>query len=303
MAIWQQSSISLNSSPSHIGIIASLILIGLPTSTRAEPLVYEGFGYSPSSTLNGQSGGTGWSGAWSGSTQFVLGSGGLGFAGGLPASGNFVMSGADLGNNKDIGRSLAIPLGAPGSTAYFSFLMRPDGVVGQGFDNGTIGLILSAGPITSNDLFVGKPGNGAQHPYVIESVGGAGQQSSTVVPQAGQTVQLVVRVDFGAAIDTFRLFVNPGALEPATPDAIKSDINMSGIGRIYIAGPGAFSVDEIRIGTTFADVVQQSSVPEPGSIVAWLAVAVAGLTYRICRVHGLTPIGDERRAKTPAPLP
>ena len=273
---------------SLIQTTAASVLLLVPVSARGEPIVYEGFSYSPSSPLNGQTGGTGWSGAWSGSAQFVVGNGSLANPGSLPVSGNFVMSGADLGSNKDIGRSLAAPLGAPGTTAYFSFLMRPDGTVGQGFDNGTIGLILSAGPITSNDLFVGKPGNAPAHSYVIESVGGAGQQSSSVIPVSGTTVLLVVRANFGAALDTFRLFVNPGGLEPLAADATKSDINMSGVSRIYIAGPGAFSLDEIRIGSTFADVVQPAPVPEPSSIVLWVVLAAAGLVSGKCRFgpHG-----------------
>jgi hypothetical protein len=113
-------------------------------------------------------------------------------------------------------------------------------------------------------LFIGKPGAGSSNSnhYAIENVGGAGQHTSSIVATSVQTVLLVLRTDFTAGIDTFSLIVNPPSIEPLTPDVIKADSNISSFTRLYIAGPGAFSIDEIRIGKTYGDVV-----PEPSSVV------------------------------------
>ncbi len=246
------------------------IILSLPDYCVGSPLAYEGFDYAPAGAdLNGQAGGTGFVGSWSGNTLFDVAGGSLAYPVGLPPSGSSVSSPAS-DSNKDIQRDLAVSLGTPGTTDYISFLIRPEGTIGAGFDNGTLGLILSAGGLTSNDLFIGKPGAGApdSNLYVLENVGGAGQHASSVVPISNQTVLLVLRADFTAGIDTFRLFINPPPIEPLTANATKSDSNISSFTRLYIAGPGAFSIDEIRIGTTYGDVV-----PEPST----LALAAFGL--------------------------
>lgn len=151
-------------------------------------------------------------------------------------------------------RNLAQPLGAPNSTAYVSFLLRPEGTLNDGIFNGFFGLTLNGS--VGNDLFIGKPGGGAPEQYVLENRGGAGQAASGVNVVIGRTTLLVVKAQFLAGNDVFTLYVNPrpGHPEPVAGNAVKSDVDLGTVSKIGIYSTGAFVIDEIRIGSTFADV-------------------------------------------------
>jgi hypothetical protein len=70
--------------------------------------------------------------------------------------------------------------------------------------------------------------------------------------------------DFAAGNDKFTLYVDPtpGGAEPLT-GTVKQDRDVGTVSALMLYSTGAFSVDEIRIGTTYADV---TSTPEPSSI-------------------------------------
>ena len=102
---------------------------------------------------------------WGGNdpTAFTIASGGLVDPTGLVTSyGNYVTSGTSA-TNKDIHANLTTPLGMPGTTTYFSWLLRPEGTIAAGFDNGHFGLVLSGsnGEVNGGSLFVGRPGGAA----------------------------------------------------------------------------------------------------------------------------------------------
>ena len=120
-------------------------------------------------------------------------------------------------------RSLAVPLGTPGTTKYFSFLLQPTGTIGQGKDDGYFGLDLDG---TVNKVFIGKPGPHAANPdlYDIEVAGGTNQVPSGIAAVSGQTVFMVLRADFTSGNDTFSLYIDPGSTEPAAADAVNSEI-------------------------------------------------------------------------------
>ena len=233
--------------------------------SNAADIAYDGFNYTPvGSVITGQSGGGsfGWSDAWSGATSapFTIGAGSLTSPVlAMPVSGNMLTTGIS-GSNKDTHRDLSAVVGTPGTTDYISFLMRPDGTVGQGFDDGHFGLVLTG---TSGSVYVGKPGAASPTPglYDIETLGGSGAVSTSVAAVSGQTELFVVKADFTAGNDTFSLYINPTS-SSATPLAVKNDIGIGTLTTLFVGGPGAFSFDELRIGTTFPNVV-----PEPSSIV------------------------------------
>jgi hypothetical protein len=270
-----------------IFIVLCFTWIALTASRQvsAAQLAYEGFGYSPvGAGLSGQNGGSGFSGSWSGSTLFTIATGSLNDpTGSMTPTGNNVASPAS-GGNKDMERTLTTQLGAAGSTVYFGFLIQPQGTVGNGFDSGHFGLILDSGSVTSNSLYIGKPGTGAPNPnlYDLENVGGTGRNATSVVPISGQTVLMVLRADFTAGNDTFRLYINPpgNGIEPTIANATKSDLDIGTIS----------SVDELRIATTYIE-----SVPEPSTLALLTLGAIGLLARRRFHSHNLrTPIAFSR---------
>jgi len=218
-------------------------------------IAYEGFG--PSFPVYANSG-TGFSGAWLQGGSSVLASryvpspNTLCFQR-LPNSGGSISAPAAQEINGAL-RALAQPLGADNTTAYLSFLLRPQGKLSEGFLNGFFGMTLNG--TAGHDLFIGKSGGGTMRQYILENRGGAGQVSSGAEIVVGRTALLVVKAQFMPGNDVFTLIVNPrpGVSEPAG-GAMKTDLDVGTVSQIGIYSTGAFSVDEIRIGTTFADVV------------------------------------------------
>lgn len=238
----------------------SLVLFAAALAMAVQVLAnaaYDGFAL----TFPQYNTGSGFNGAWrqGGFNVFAAGytssEGSLSF-GGLATGGGKVSSGAFSAINGAI-RDLAQPLGADNTTAYLSFLLRPQGTLNAGIFGGFFGVTLSGS--LGNELFVGKPGAGALEEYVLENRGGFGQVTSGAPTVQGQTAFLVVRADFMPGNDIFTLYVNPapGAAEPAA-GAVKTDLNLGSVARAGIYSTGAFSVDEVRIGATYAEVTPKS---------------------------------------------
>ena len=236
-----------------LAIAIALVLLSQPAA--ATQLAEESF--TPSFPVYA-SGGSGFTGAW------TVGGFNAFFAGytarakslcypRLQTTGGSVAGSAFPSINGTV-RNLAQPLGAPGTTVYVSFLMQPRGTLNDGVFNGFFGLTLNGS--AGNDLFIGKPGGGAVEQYVIENRGGAGQVTSGVNVRTGKTTLFVLKAQFMAGADVFTLYTNPavGKPEPAS-NVVKTDVDLGTVSRIGIYSTGAFVIDEVRIGTTFADVV------------------------------------------------
>jgi hypothetical protein len=221
----------------------------------AGQVAYEGFAPSFPIYANG---GEGFAGPWTqgGFNAFASGyapaDGSLCF-GGLRAAGGHVSGGAFSAINGAI-RSLKQPLGEDQTTIYVSFLIQPRGKLDDGIFGGFFGLTLNGS--LGNDLFIGKPGGGDAEQYVLETRGGSGQVSSGVPAVVGRTAFLVLKAEFLPGNDQFTLYVNPtpGHLEP-TSGVTKADLDLGAVSKVGIYSSGAFAVDEIRIGTSYADVV------------------------------------------------
>jgi hypothetical protein len=244
-------------------------------------IAQESFDYAPGQLVGG-TGGSGFSGAWvqggfnaSQSANYGVGSPGLSYSG-LTVSGNRATA-ASATSISGVTRSLASPLGAQGTTRFFSFLMRPEGTLGQGAFNGFFGLVLESP--TEPELFIGKSGAGDLGHYLMEQRGGGPQATSTVVPTVGQSAFFVVKAEFLAGNDRFTLFMNPtaGGPEP-TGGVVKQDLNVGTISGLTLYSSGAYSIDELRVGETFLDV---APVPEP-SVVALGALGAVLVCCRAC---------------------
>lgn len=233
---------------------------------KAALSAYDGFDYAPAgSDLLGGNGGSGFSSAWKAggfnaslNDNYDIASGSLSF-GFLATSGNRVQSSATEAI-AGVTRDLQVPLGADGTTRYISFLLRPEGVVGEGVFNGFFGVTLEQAG--EPEIFSGKPGADDTGHYVIEDRGGAGQVTSGVSVAAGQTAFLVIKAEFRAGADVFTLYVNPtpGGPEPIS-GATKSDSDVGTVAGLTIYSSGAFSIDELRVGETFADVTPIANRP------------------------------------------
>jgi len=232
---------------------AALAIAATLTQTTWAQSVYEGF----SLTFPLYNTGSGLSGAWqvggfnAFAAGYTAGERSLAFNG-LQTSPGRVSAGAFNAINGAI-RTLTTTLGANGTTRYVSVLLRPQGTLNAGIFDGFFGITVSGS--LGNELFIGKPGAGAEEEYVIENRGGAGQMPSGVPVVVGATALLVVKMEFQAGNDLFTLYTNPmpGAPEPAS-GVVKSDLDLGTVPRIGIYSTGAFDVDEIRIGATYASV-------------------------------------------------
>ena len=238
-------------------LVASAVLVATAPA-RASQVAYEGFRPSFPIYANG---GTGFNGPWAQGGFNVSGSGytpdegSLCFAK-LPASGGSVSGPAFSAINGAV-RTLASPLGQDNTTVYLSFLIQPQGTLHAGVFRGFFGLTLNGS--LGSELFIGKPGGGADDQYVLEARGGAFQVPSGTSAVVGRTALLVVRADFRPGKDVFTLYVNPRPRDPEpSSGAVEADLDLGLVSRLGLYSTGAFAVDEVRIGTTYADVVQVS---------------------------------------------
>ena len=264
----------------------------LMAPARAALLAYEGFGYAPGAALNGQNGGTGWAGPWSaGNPLAFVTVPGLAF-GNLSVSGGAATAtakpnpptGGDITFEQ---RQAAVSFGDNNTTLYLSFLLRPE--AGFGFYGG----------FNFGDLFIGK--SGPVPTYSLES-GGGNIASSTTVAQEGETVLLVLRAQFLPGNDVFSLFVNPvpAAPEPLLADATMINFDLPASSLVTINNAGAWTLDEIRLGETFADVTP-AAVPEPPVALLLAAGLIAGVLMRTRgkRRSNKPSFGDWRRPVSP----
>lgn len=239
---------------SLLALAAALLMVSAPA--RASEVAYEGFGQSFPIYADG---GDGFSGPWAigGFNAFAAGytsnAGSLSYPSLGAGTVGSVSGGAFSAINGAL-RPLAQSLGGDNTTVYLSFLLRPDGILSNGIFNGFCGVTLNGS--LSHDLFIGKPGGGAFDQYVLETRGGSGQVATGTSTVVNHTALLVLKAQFLSGNDTFTLYANPkpGDSEPSS-GAVKSDVDLGAVSRIGIYSSGAFTVDEIRIGTTYDDVV------------------------------------------------
>jgi hypothetical protein len=247
----------------RLAAVLLFTLLASPAVRAGSVSASEGFDYPPGISLNALNGGSGWSSPWStpGGLDLTT-SGGLTF-GDLAVSGGAASSAGSQPPNQGSSvafwfRDLSTTLGADNTTVFLSFLLRPD--AGFGFYGG----------LNFGNVFIGRSGN--QSFYGLE--GPTNDISLSTVPVVqDQTVLLVLQADFLPGNDRLSLFVDPtpGQPEPATADVLKTDLDVGSVGNLVINNYGGYTVDEIRIGSSFDAV---TPVPEPrGSLV----LAFAGL--------------------------
>ena len=140
-------------------ITADALTVLAPSSLIA----YDGFDYAPDTIVHGLTGGVGWATAWNEhgpSTHPVVVAGSLSF-GNLKTSGNSIQTTSfdPIG----VDRYMTETIGTPGTTVYFSFLVRALESIGSGVFDPYFGLSF-------DNLQYGKPGSAPD--FGIEREGG-----------------------------------------------------------------------------------------------------------------------------------
>jgi hypothetical protein len=241
---------------------------------------YDGFGYTPGggANWNGGAGGSGWGGNWSIPTPADAGvvSGSLAYSG-LSTSGNKVT----LWHQDTASRNTSMSYGTDGTSRWVGVLMN------AAFSGGT-------NPYLGGEIDLGtqlKIGTVWAAPLALRSnIGGSETfAGSTFTPTANSTYFLVARIDYGAT-DVVRLWVNP------TPGTQPSDASASATltlpagqsfsvgNNITLNGGGYYDLanfDELRYGSTYADVAPSSASPPaaPTNLVATPGTSTIGLTW------------------------
>lgn len=238
--------------------------LGFITAATAAPLAYDGFDYPVGSSLTGKNAPTGFSSAYA-----EIGSGITVAAPGLTYTG-LTVSGNKLnisGANASVAASLASSPDAVGSTIYFSYLMQ----VGSG--TGITGISLFQG--STEMLYTGNRNDGGTNFFGVDPKGGNAVSSNA---PSGNLSLVVYRIDFAATSATIRLYVNPtSGIEPGIPSAIATKTTPLTYDRIRIVSQGTTgSIDEFRLGQTFADVALTPPVPVSQEIVVLGSSVAAG---------------------------
>jgi hypothetical protein len=263
------------------------------TTARAALLAADRFDYAPGSNNGNGTATAGWAGSWGGGTVVA---GSLTYSDGT----NSVPQAGDATNrvfngNGRWGRTLDTTAGGTfGSAGLVS-----GGYVGA--DNTTLylGVLMkfdSVSSFASLELHRDVSGDGSR---VVDFGRGEGYQDASTlaafnpngsngdVKTFGQsdvaTHLYVLRIDFKTGNDVISLYRDPVDLsvEPATPIATVSSRDVA-FNRVSFGnfGNAGLSADELRIGTSFADVTAVAPVPEPASLGVAATLAAATLLRR-----------------------
>ncbi len=274
--------------------LAALAIIGLAAVRPAAAvlLVQEDFAYAVGE-LNGQAGGSGFSGAWTasvGPTEVIDPVTALSYAipGGAVVNGGnraLLVEGTSNGDNI-LFRSLASPISANEVYVGFLFQARTGTIDDNDFgvfwhDSAGIGSHTSA----PNIGVKGNEGGGASNDFVarINLNGPTAYSTNIAVGQTYYVVGRLAKSSPGAAnpYDIFDLWVNPAAVDP-TPDATSAftgslaSFGMLGMRSANLDANDDFLFDAVRYATTWQEVVP---VPEPSTGVLF-ALGLALLAAR-----------------------
>ncbi len=260
-------SSSLSIKAAALAVVA-MVGMALPAA-HASLLVYEPFNYTAGSNLNGQTAtGLGLTGSWSAGNATIA-SGSLS-EGNLATSANSLIGGASNVTQVNLTSPISATAGNP---LWVSFLIQTPTTATE-VTGGWGGLVLE---LSSTNVytypFIGYANSGV---FVVQTQGGGNDVNGPSV--SPNTTYLMVLEDIAnsSGPDTLNLWVNPatGVTAPSGTPTITDNLigpigDISGIG----TNDGSYSnsYDEIRIGTSYADV---TPVPEPATLGL---VAIGGL--------------------------
>jgi hypothetical protein len=248
-----------------------------PAASQAALIAYEGFAYDVGST-NGANGGSGWDAAWTAPTSHTIAAGSRPYSDGtldLATSGNQSRISNNSGSTS-AGAAFrpldsAVSLSEANPELWLAYVAVADSTTG-----GHAGVALF-----NTTTEVGTFGKrGAGNPTWGISIVSGGASVNGTVPATTESFLVYKFTWTGAATPAnVELWVSPDL--DSTPDSatrdVSSTINNFTFNRVRLStSTNSGNFDEIRIGTTFADV---APVPEPAS----LALLAAGAGMLLAR--------------------
>jgi len=271
------------------GLLLLMALLS-DNQVQAQIIVSDEFSYTASTNLSGQNGGAplgnpGWTGTWTKTNNaaevtMTVTSSGLNYTDGLgnvlTVAGNAVADTSNAAKMADY-RAFTPPVGTfnNGNSVWLSALVNA-----TSYGNSNIQVFMTQ----SQD-----PGNGGGYGFSISSAGVFVQSGVTTsqvgaaTGSTGSTFLIVAKLTFNSnpALDTVTGWLNPNLDTTPTSGGttITGAINTS---TTYLAVRGGTqmvgTVDELRLGNTFADVVPftGAAVPEP-STYAMISLGLFGL--------------------------
>ena len=235
------------------------VLTSFAMQASAAQIAYDGFAY-PVGSLPGNNGGSGFGGFWNGDAGVAVQPGvGLSHALGLPSNG------ALIGGMFNANRSLSAAVSA--STFWASFQIRSD----AGNDQVWLGFDVAATPLPV--VAFGRRLN----TYFIQN-GSNPAVSFCCASGSGVTDLLIARIVRGGATTTVNLWVNKTPTGPPDLTSVFGGIPAPIVVNTQVQ-PGLVA-DEIRIGTTPADVAASAAVPVPPWAIWLLGLLLLAVAQR-----------------------
>jgi hypothetical protein len=267
-----------------VAFLATMLALCAPRRAEAALVAYEDFeSYAAGTALSGDSGGTGWTANWAAVSGVNAKAATLSYSNGsVVVAGGSLSGGVDdaTNNTSAASRSFAAQTG----TVYMSLLMAmpvgldSDDFIHFMFNNDTVNTNSGGfGKINQTDTRLGAR---------IGTGNGGGTTNSTVSFTGTDTFFLVGKISKVASTNYNRLdfYINPSSqTEPGTANAVSSadsgisTISFFSMRTVSLEALDRVQFDELRFGTTFADVV-----PEPTTGVLMMLGAML-LGSRIAR--------------------
>jgi hypothetical protein len=251
-------------------------------------LFQEGFNYTIGSALadplnTNPGNGLAWSG---GNVGMTIGGGNLTYSGLQDLGGNeFSLAWATAGTA--INTFTAVTSGQ----IYYSFLLNMT-VANTANSYVTAlnpGTTTPGGSADAINIYI----DGANSQALRLRTAGASEYSATLAPKLSLNTTYLVVLEYDFATTTANLWLNPtpGASQPAATESIVGTGSVTSIANVGFKSQstaGTFLIDNILIGTTWADVTPVSAVPEPSTLalVGLGGIGFLGLAVRLRRARG-----------------